>query len=123
MDEVRTSLDQVLKLSESNGTSISETASLALNAAASEVSKLIGSLEKSMGDSISVTEEAGAIMKATVDRVAAAVRELEKALEGTRRVIDAIGTVASTSEEQAASSEEMASPWNRSRRGRRASPD
>ncbi len=109
MDEVRTRLDQVLELSESNGTSISETASLALNAAASEVSKLIGSLEKSMGDSIAVTEEAGAIMKATVDRAAAAVRELEEALEGTRRVIDAIGTVASTSEEQAASSEEMAS--------------
>ncbi|WP_423233621.1 methyl-accepting chemotaxis protein [Aminirod propionatiphilus] len=79
------------------------------NGAASEVSKLIGSLEKSMGDSIAVTEEAGAIMKATVDRAAAAVRELEEALEGTRRVIDAIGTVASTSEEQAASSEEMAS--------------
>ncbi len=79
------------------------------NGAASEVSKLIGSLEKNMGDSIAVTEEAGAIMKATVDRAAAAGRELEEALEETRRVIDAIGTVASTSEEQAASSEEMAS--------------
>jgi methyl-accepting chemotaxis protein len=79
------------------------------NRAASEVSKLIGSLEGRAGQSIAITEEAGRVMKDVAARADEAGRDLAVALKEINRVIEAIGTVASTAEEQAASSEEMAS--------------
>lgn len=78
------------------------------NRAASEVSGLIGELEKSTRDSIAVTEEAGTIMKETVSRADEAGRELQIALGEIGNVIESIDSAAATSQEQAASSEEMA---------------
>ncbi len=85
--------------------------------AASEVSKLIRTLEKTTDDSISVTTEAGQIMGNTVSRAQEAGSGLQTALEEIRRVVDTITGIATTSEEQAASSEEMASAMDQLSKG------
>lgn len=79
------------------------------NTAAGEVSKLIDILESNTKRSISVTEETGRIMEKIVGRAQEAGMELNVALGEISKVIDAISSVASTAQEQAASSHEMAS--------------
>ncbi|MCF4151048.1 methyl-accepting chemotaxis protein [Dethiosulfovibrio sp. F2B] len=76
--------------------------------AAGKIDALIGDLQKQTGESISVTKETAEVMKDTVANASEARRGLDETLESIKRVNVAMQNIAATSEEQAASSNEMA---------------
>ncbi|EFC91036.1 methyl-accepting chemotaxis sensory transducer with Cache sensor [Dethiosulfovibrio peptidovorans DSM 11002] len=76
--------------------------------AAGKIDILIGDLQKQTGESISVTKETAEVMKDTVAKASEARKGLDETLESIKRVNVAMQNIAATSEEQAASSNEMA---------------
>ena len=76
--------------------------------AAREVEGLIAALEKEAQDSLAVTEESEKIMSATVERTGEARQQLAGVLREMEKITGAMTAIASHSQAQSASSEEMA---------------
>lgn len=77
--------------------------------AAGKIDELIGDLQRQAKDSIAITKENEEIMKKTVGKASEARAGLEETLESIKTVNGAMQNIAATSQEQAASSNEMAS--------------
>ncbi|MDD4836382.1 MAG: methyl-accepting chemotaxis protein [Dethiosulfovibrio sp.] len=76
--------------------------------AAGKIDVLIGDLQRQAKDSIAITKENEETMKKTVDKASEARVGLERTLESIKTVNGAMQNIAATSQEQAASSNEMA---------------
>lgn len=81
--------------------------------AAKEVEELIAALEEEAQASLSVTEESEKIMSATVERTGEARQQLAGVLREMEKIIGAMTSIASHSQTQSASSEEMARGMDR----------
>lgn len=76
--------------------------------AAGEIGKLIDGLQNQTKASVEVTEEAGELMKKTVAQANEARKGLGETLKQIEVVNDSMQSIAATSQEQAASANEMA---------------
>ena len=76
--------------------------------AAKEVEELIAALEEEAQSSLAVTEESEKIMSATVERTGEARQQLAGVLQEMEKISGAMTSIASHSQDQSASSEEMA---------------
>ena len=76
--------------------------------AAGSIGKLIEGLQNQTKESVEITAESGKIMARTVERADEAKIGLDEALKQIALVNDAMQNIAATSQEQAASANEMA---------------
>ncbi len=85
--------------------------------AASEISRLIGTLTESSQGTVNITAESGEIMTAAISRAREVGSGLREGLKAIRFLAESVKEIASVAEGQSAASEEMASTMDQLSRG------